>query len=93
MYTTYETAHSEDADDVKFLSGQVLIDGSPSSWSEDASGKHLQTFVRNGKAAWTAEQTWGFEEIEGLRYHTRRIVVRKGDLSRKARQVYDFKSV
>jgi len=93
IYTNYEAVDSGDLDDIRFLSGEILIDGSPSSWMEDASGRHLQTIVRNEKGAWKAEQTWGFEEIEGVRYHTRRIVVRKGEISRRARQVYSFKSL
>lgn len=81
-----------DEEDLKFLSGKTLIDGTPSSWLEDPSGKFVQIFIRNDKCAWTAEQTWGFEEIGGVRHYTRRLVVRKGDVSRKSRQIYDFKS-
>jgi len=89
--TKVELAGTGDAEDLKFLSGQVLADGTThSSWVEDASGNHVQNFVKSDVGGWTAEQVWGFEEIGGVRYHTRRLVVRKDDTSRRARQVYSY---
>ncbi|RFU33280.1 hypothetical protein B7463_g3070, partial [Scytalidium lignicola] len=93
LYTMFEMAGSEDEGDEKFLSGKILADGNPSSWLEDITGKHVQSYVVSQKNEWTAEQTWGFEEIRAVRYHTRRIVVRKGNVSKRARQVYAHKSV
>lgn len=39
---------------------------------------------------WTSHQVWGFEEIDGLRYHTRRGVVTKGEQRVQVRMVYDW---
>lgn len=33
---------------------------------------------------------WGFEKVDGKRYHVRHVVVRKGDQVKKARLVYDY---
>lgn len=62
---------------------------------------HVQSWVINvdegATGGWTAEQVWGFEVIEGKRYYTRRVVVRKdgdGESEAKverARLVYDYK--
>jgi hypothetical protein len=79
-------------EDRRFLAAEVLTDGSPSSWLEDSTGKHVQTLMKSQHDGWMAEQTWGFEEIQGTRYHTRRMIVRKGDESRRARMVYDYVS-
>lgn len=35
-------------------------------------------------------QTFGFEDIGGTRFHTRHIVVKKGEEVEKLRQVYDY---
>jgi hypothetical protein len=93
FYTTFELAGPEDAADIAFLNGTTLADGSVGGWAQEASGKHLQSFVKNEGAGWTSEQHWGFEQINGVRYHTRRMVVRKGGVSKRASQVYDFKGV
>ncbi|KAL4915989.1 hypothetical protein BDW62DRAFT_212286 [Aspergillus aurantiobrunneus] len=65
----------------KFLRGEIGEDGKASGWckprsSDAASGDDvwLHTFVRNSGTGWTAEQVWGFEEINGKIYHTRRVV-------------------
>lgn len=40
----------------------------------------------------TMLKIWGFEEVQGKRYHVRHVVVRKGDDWKQARLVYDFRS-
>jgi hypothetical protein len=42
------------------------------------------------ESGWTAEQTWGFEEIDGKRYHTRRSIVTKDEGCKRGRVVYDY---
>lgn len=80
-----------DGEDVAFLNAQNLKDGSPSKWLDD--DQHVQSFVLNTDKGygWTAEQTWGFEEINGKKYYTRRVVARdaKGKVER-LRLVYDY---
>lgn len=74
----------------QFLNAKVLKDGkTPSAWLDNT--KHIQSWARNVDGRnWTAEQAWGFEEINGKRYYTRRVVVKKGDQVVKARLVYDY---
>ncbi|EKD17555.1 uncharacterized protein L3040_006674 [Drepanopeziza brunnea f. sp. 'multigermtubi'] len=52
--------------------------------------RHVESFVRNEKNGWKAQQIWGFAIVEGKRYHTRRVVVTKGDKVLKIRLVYDW---
>ncbi|KAF7160310.1 hypothetical protein CNMCM5623_005830 [Aspergillus felis] len=85
----------------QFLRGEILIDGSPSEGFlvdnvgeeyGEGEGLFLQSFVVNQDDGygWTAEQVWGFETINGQRYHTRRVVVAKGGEFKMARLVYTY---
>lgn len=51
---------------------------------------HVLSFVENVDSHWTAEQIWGFMEIEGQRRYARNIVIRKGDERVNLRLVYDY---
>ncbi|OJJ46514.1 hypothetical protein ASPZODRAFT_16273 [Penicilliopsis zonata CBS 506.65] len=75
-----------------FLKGQTLADGhTPSAWLEEAAGqRNIQLYGKGVKDGWTYEQVWGFEEIGGKRYHTRRIVAVHGNKDARARYVYEF---
>ncbi|EHK98577.1 hypothetical protein M7I_5602 [Glarea lozoyensis 74030] len=44
---------------------------------------HIQSWVDNQEKGWTAEQIWGFAVVDGKRYYTRRITVKKGSEVRK----------
>ncbi|KAF5011921.1 hypothetical protein F66182_15307 [Fusarium sp. NRRL 66182] len=89
----------------RFLRGEITVDGEedPEGFLvEDAQEKDgvtypegeglwLQSFVRSEEAPWTAEQIWGFETINGQRYHSRRLVVATKDGKYLfGRLVYDF---
>ncbi|KPI34643.1 uncharacterized protein AB675_11624 [Cyphellophora attinorum] len=80
-------------EDVAFLNAQQLKDGTPSKWLDE--GEHVQSFVVNVDKGygWTAEQTWGFEDVkgDGQRRYTRRVIARdaKGKVER-LRLVYDY---
>lgn len=65
-----------------------LVEG----WNLAASepGEYLQSWVINDKGGWTAEQIWGFSEVDGKRYHTRRVVVKKGSTTKTATLYYDW---
>ena len=80
------------AEDRAFLNGAVLAVGdSPSpGWLNE--GDKLQTIMVSKAGGWISEQTWGFENINGVRYHTRRGIVTRtdGKEARRARLVYDF---
>lgn len=51
---------------------------------------HILSFVENLDNGWTAEQIWGFMEIEGERRYVRNIVIRKKDERVNLRLVYDY---
>ncbi|PYH91465.1 hypothetical protein BO71DRAFT_359292 [Aspergillus ellipticus CBS 707.79] len=83
----------------KFLRGEVLADGAECEGfvvedlgEEYGKGEGLwfQSFVENLDSGWTAEQIWGFEVINGQRYHTRRVAVVKDGSYKLARFVYTF---
>ncbi len=51
---------------------------------------HVNSWVVNEEKGWTAEQIWGFADIEGKRYYVRRVVVTKGKEVLSVRLVYDW---
>jgi hypothetical protein len=51
---------------------------------------HIYTIAVSKTNGWTAIQVWGFTELNGLRYYTRKIVVTKGSEVIKVRLLYDF---
>ncbi|KAI9745116.1 MAG: hypothetical protein M1818_001394 [Claussenomyces sp. TS43310] len=63
-------------------------------WLHEAAGPQGEAFVQswviNEGAGWTAQQIWGFATVDGERYHTRRVVVKKGDEVVKVRLIYDW---
>lgn len=76
-------------DDATFLQGLKLKDmKTDTAFLDD---EHVQSYVESVKGGWTAEQIWGFESIDGKKYYTRRVVVRKEDKVQRVRLVYDFK--
>ncbi|KIV88450.1 hypothetical protein PV10_08133 [Exophiala mesophila] len=94
MWTTggFEPVLQMPAEVMAFMLGNKLKDGQTDSrFLED---DHLHSFVQNVDEGyrWAAEQNWGFEEIDGKRYHTRRVMVQnqKGDKHELARLVYDY---
>ncbi|KAG9769665.1 hypothetical protein KCU88_g6817, partial [Aureobasidium melanogenum] len=77
-------------EDAAFLRGETLKDGKTASKYLD--DEHVQNWVQNVDGGdWIAEQTWGFEEVNGERRHTRRVVVWKNGKVERARLVYDYK--
>ncbi|KAI9367379.1 hypothetical protein BJX61DRAFT_547544 [Aspergillus egyptiacus] len=93
MYPDFEIqSQIKDERARKFLRGEVLQDGSRSEWCvSDGKDVWVHTFARSVRAGWTAEHIWGFEVIDGTRYHTRRVVAsnEKGQWA-AARAVYRF---
>lgn len=87
----YEIEGPGSVEDATFLQAQKLKDGQTESKFLDE--QHVQSFVKNVDAAggWEAEMDWGFEDINGERRYTRRIVVWKNGDFRRARVVYDYK--
>lgn len=50
----------------------------------------VQSFAENQEKGWTGDQVWGFAIIDGVRYYTRRVVIKKGDKVLKVRLVYNW---
>lgn len=58
---------------------------------DDMEGEHVQALAESIGNGWTADQVWGFEEVDGKRHYVRHVIVRKGDDWKMARLVYDYK--
>ena len=50
----------------------------------------MQSYVESKDKGWTANQIWGFEEVDEKRRYVRHVVVRKADDWKQARLVYDW---
>jgi hypothetical protein len=95
LYTTplpKAADHELSDEDYAYLNAEIARDGSSSSWIEDEDKQHLHCVITNEEAGWTIDQVWGFEEINGQRYHTRRSVLVKGDAVERGRIVYNYVS-
>lgn len=75
--------------DAVFLRAETLKDGKTESKFLD--DEHVQSVAISVDAGWIAEQNWGFEEINGERRYTRRVMVWKGGESQSSRFVYDYR--
>lgn len=51
---------------------------------------NVHSWAVNEKGEWTGEQLWGFSEVEGVRYHTRRVIIAKGDTVLKVVLYYNW---
>ncbi|OBT50335.1 hypothetical protein VE04_08932 [Pseudogymnoascus sp. 24MN13] len=51
---------------------------------------HILTTAVSKSNGWTAIQVWGFTELNGVRYYTRKVVITKGSEVLKVRIFYDF---
>ncbi|KAL4933857.1 uncharacterized protein BDV17DRAFT_286664 [Aspergillus undulatus] len=86
----------------RFLRGEVGADGVETEGfvvdavgegygePKEGEGLWLQSWVESLDSSWTAEQVWGFETINGERYHTRRVVCANNGEYVLARLVYTF---
>jgi hypothetical protein len=74
---------------IKIDSPEIVDDFLKEGWLE-TDGEFIQSFVDNEGKGWNGEQIWGFAEVDGKRYHVRRVVVKKGDETLKVRLVYDW---
>ena len=58
---------------------------------DDMEGEHVQALAESIDNGWTADQVWGFEEVNGERRYVRHVIVKKGEDWKMARLVYDYK--
>lgn len=92
MFNTgeYQMEGPGSPEDATFLQAEKLKDGKTDSKFLD--DEHVQSWVKSVDGGnWIAEQNWGFEEINGERRYTRRVVVWKNGKQQRARLVYDYK--
>lgn len=52
--------------------------------------RHVESYVINDEKGWDGEQIWGFSIVDGKRYYTRRVIIKKGDTALKVRLVYNW---
>ncbi|KAL2827180.1 hypothetical protein BDW59DRAFT_179196 [Aspergillus cavernicola] len=97
VYPEFEVqTQSVDEKARRFLRGEIFEDGSSSVWVVSQSGRSddkdvwVHTFVQNVDSEWTAEQVWGFEDIHGKKYHTRRLLVSNAKGHVMGRLVYRY---
>lgn len=68
----------------------AFLKGETSAWLEDPTGKHVQVVGESPHSKWTVEEIWGFELINGKRYHTKRLVGINGAKEARVKLVYDL---
>ncbi|KAM0666560.1 hypothetical protein ACQRIT_005316 [Beauveria bassiana] len=73
----------EDIEDA-YLKGGWLVEG------ESGSKELIESHAESEDYGWTADQIWGFQEVDGERRHCRNIVITKGDQRAEFRFVYDY---
>ncbi|APA15233.1 hypothetical protein SS1G_08851 [Sclerotinia sclerotiorum 1980 UF-70] len=78
----------EQVDDDAFLK-EDWLEGEEENSGPDGE-RHVQTYGVNEERGWNAMQIWGFAIIDGKRYYTRRVVVKKGSEVLKVRLVYNW---
>ncbi|KAJ2976363.1 hypothetical protein NQ176_g4997 [Zarea fungicola] len=62
-------------------------------WLVEGEGKNLiHSYAESEDYGWTADQIWGFQEVDGQRHHCRNFVIKKGDQRAQFRFVYDYDS-
>jgi len=76
----------EDIEDPYMKEGWLLDDAEKSG----PGGEWLVQSAVVAEKGWTGDQIWGFANIDGVRYYTRRVIVKKGDKVLKIRMVYNW---
>ena len=66
-----------------------VVDASLAQGFEEGALAYVRTEHLEHEGTLT-QQAWGFEEINGTRFHTRHVVVSKGDEVVKVKVVYDY---
>ncbi|KAM3444563.1 hypothetical protein NHJ13734_001377 [Beauveria thailandica] len=74
----------EDIEDA-YLKAGWLVEG-----GESGSKELIESHAESEDYGWTADQIWGFQEVDGERRHCRNIVITKGEQRAEFRFVYDY---
>lgn len=56
--------------------------------NEEGKKKHIKTATTSETGGWHLVNVWGFIELEGSRYHARKLLIKRGDEIAKCRAVY-----
>lgn len=60
-------------------------------WSQETEdGEAIQSYTASINNGWTADQVWGFQNVNGERRYVRLVVVVKGDKRIERKLVYDW---
>jgi hypothetical protein len=84
----FEMESKGSEEDKSFLAAKKLKDGKTNSGFLDNEHVHILSVSQDGHG--TIEMVWGFEEIKGGRYYTRRVVAMNGEKVERVRLVYDY---
>lgn len=80
--------------DNKGAEWDALDDFQKDGWLDEKVGPngepHILSTATSAANGWTAIQLWGFTEVNGLRYYTRKVVITKGSEVLKVKLYYDF---
>ena len=50
----------------------------------------IENYIESVGSGWTAHGVWGFEQLEGKRYHVRHVIIKKKGEAKRAKLVYDY---
>ncbi|OKL60778.1 hypothetical protein UA08_04444 [Talaromyces atroroseus] len=75
-------------DNAKSEDGRALDPFLTEGWL-DRESPHVQVSIQSEKG-WTAEQIWGFAQVEEKRYHVRKFLVRNNEEEAKVQIVYEW---
>lgn len=73
------------------LEESYLKNGWDQKFLDEGEGEVVQNYVESISSTWTANQTWGFEVIDGQRRYTRHVHAKKGKEEHRIKLVYDWR--
>lgn len=50
--------------------------------------KHIKASVKSEQGGWQLTNVWGFMDIEGKRYHARKLFIQRGEETARCRAIY-----
>lgn len=56
--------------------------------SEAGNKKHIMSATTSAIGGWYLVNVWGFIELDGARYHARKLVIKRGDEVARCRAIY-----
>lgn len=92
IYETCTWAKLEDIDDDPWLKeGWSYTPGEADKGGPGPNGElHIEVRATNSKGDFSTHAVWGFTELNGVRYHCRRAISRKGEKEARALGIYGY---